>query len=212
MESNQPTNPVATTNPVAAATTTVFQTKIPSTISFLIGSLLFLLPFSEIKCGGSTIATKSGLSFALNKEWKTSGGSMFGNDASTEKSMQEGDIKKGNTQYFIIAAFVLAIIGLLISYRGSKGAGSGGLFTAVLSAAALIGFMIDLKYNFSASLKEKELGKIKNGANDLGFDKIGNTMNDLQPVLGFTPWFYLTIIALLAACFFSYKRMQSEKS
>jgi hypothetical protein len=211
METNEPVSTSTLSSPAIPTAPNLFATKVPSTAAFLIASLLFLLPFSEIKCGGATIASKSGLGFVLNKEWKTSGEGMFGNNTSKDKSLQEGDIEKGNTQIFIIIALALAVIGLLVSMADVKASGGLGLIAAVLSFAALIGFMVDLKNNFKASLKEQALNTAQLGANDLGFDKIGNTMGDIKPALTFTPWYYIATITLLAAAFFCYKRIKTEK-
>ena len=210
MDNNQPTT--STTSAPASTAPGMFGTKIPSSVAFAVGILLFLLPFAEIRCGGTKLATKSGLDFALNSEWKTVGGGMFGKNDMQDKALSAGKEQKGNTQYFIIGALALGVIGFLLSFAGAKAGGAGGIATGILSAGALIGFMLDLKKNINNSLREQAVDKAKEGADNLGLDKIGNTMGDIKPTLAFSPWFYIAVIAFLVAAFFCYKRMQSSKT
>ncbi len=210
MDTNQP---ASSTTPFVPSSTSpgMFGTKTPSAVAFAVGILLFLLPFAEIRCGGTKLATKSGLDFALDNKWKPAGGGMFGKSDMQDESMSAGKEEKGNTQYLIIGALALGVIGLLLSFAGPK-AGAGGIAAGVLSAGALIGFMLDLKKNVNDSLREQAMDKAKDGADSLGFDKIGNTMGDMKPTLAFSPWFYIAVIAFLAAAFFCYKRMRSSKT
>ena len=209
MDTNQPAGQPAYP---ASATPGFFGTKIPSSVAFVVGVLLFLLPFSEIKCGGSTLANKSGLDFAMGKEWKSAGtANMFGKSDLKEKSESAGKEEKGNSQYFAIAALALGVLGLLLSFANAKTGGGGGLVAGILSAGALIALMLDLKKNFNDSLRSQALDKTQEGAGSLGLDKISDSMNNIKPTLSFTPWFYIAVIAFLAAAFFCYKRMSSVK-
>jgi hypothetical protein len=210
MDTNQPASSTSTFAP-ASASPGMFGTKIPSAVAFAVGILLFLLPFAEIRCGGTKLATKSGLDFALDNKWKPAGGGMFGKNDMKDDALSAGKEQKGNTQYFIIGALALGVIGLLLSFAGAK-AGAGGIATGILSAGALIGFMLDLKKNIANSMREQTLDKAKEGADNLGLDKIGSTMGDIKPTLAFSPWFYIAVIAFLVAAFFCYKRMQSSKT
>ncbi len=214
MDTNQPTPPVTPTTTVYAPAPSpgMFGTKIPSTVAFAIGILLFFLPFSELKCSNQTIANKSGLDYALAHDWKPVGGMMGKNDfGGSSKSTSTDKMQKGNTQILALAAAGLGILGLLLALAGAK-AGGGGIVTGVLSAAALIALMIDEKKNLATSLQNQAVDKAKEGADSLGFDQIGNSMNDVKPVLAFSPWIYVAIVAFLAAAFFCYKRMSAAKS
>jgi len=45
-----------------------------------------------------------------------------------------------------------------------------------------------------------------------GFNKIGKDLSDsINISVDFTPWFYVAVLAFLAAAFFCYKRMSSMK-
>lgn len=217
MDTNQPTNPltpppstpVTTYAPVSAGPG-MFGTKIPSSVAFFVGILLFLLPFAELKCSGTTFANKSGLDYAMGNNWKTVNGMMGKNDIQ-DAATSTDKMQKGNTQYLALAAAGLGVLGLLLAFSGAKGGGIGGLVTGALSAASLIGLMIDEKNNFSTSLKNQAINKVKEGSDSLGFDKIGGGMDNMKPIMAFTPWFYIAIVAFLAGAFFCYKRMSAPK-
>jgi hypothetical protein len=185
-------------------------TRIPSSVAFAIGILLFLLPFAEIRCGATKLAQKSGLDYAVGNDWKSVPDRLFGQSDLQKKSVTSGKEQEGNTRYFILAALGLGVIGLAFSFATAKTGGSIGLVAGILSAGALVAYMLDLKKEFNKSLREQALDKAQEGANGLGIDQIGNTMNNLKPTLAFTPWFYIAVIAFLAAAFFCYRRMASR--
>jgi len=212
MDTNQPT---ASIPPAAraSASTGMFGTKIPAAVSFAIGILLFFLPFTEMRCGGSAFLNQTGKGFILNEKWKTTGtAGMFGKESMTDSPANQVGDKAGNSQIFAIAAAALGLLGFLFCFANAKVGGKLGIVAGVLSAAALIAMMVDLKKWFSDSLAKEAMDKTKDGADNLGLDKIGNTMGDIKPTLAFTPWFYVAVVAFLAAAFFCYKRMQSLKT
>lgn len=197
------------TAPVAAASG-MFGTKIPSTVAFAVGILLFLLPFSEIKCNNTVFANKSGLGFVLGSDWKSANNGLGGDNTSKDVTSKTNSEKEGNAQYFAIAALGLAILGLLFSFGNAKSGGSAGLITGILSAGALIGVMIEVKRWFNAGLAKEAADKAKDGTDTLGMGKLGETMGNAFQ-LNFTPWFYVAIIAVLVAAFFSYKRKSAMR-
>ncbi len=213
MDTNRPTGMYSPPPPppVSVSSAGMFGSKIPSSVAFAIGILLFLLPFAEIRCGGSKLAQKSGLDYALGNDWKPATGGMFGGTDMQKKSVTSGKEQEGNTRYFIIAALGLGVIGFAFSFASAKTGGSIGLVAGILSAGALIGYMLDLKKEFNKSLREQALDKAQEGADGLGIDQIGNTMNNIKPTLAFTPWFYIAIIAFLIAAIFCYRRMAARR-
>lgn len=214
MDTNQPASS-ATTFSSASASPGMFGTKIPSAVAFAIGILLFFLPFSEMRCGGSAFMNQTGKGFILNEEWNATGSmGMFGNDSMKDSPADKMGEKTGNTQIFAIAAAALALLGFLFTFSNSKSksGGMGGMVAGVLSAGAMIALMFGLKKWFNESLAKDALDKTKEGADNLGLDKIGNTLGDIKPTLVFTPWFYVAIVAFLAAAFFCYMRMKSTKT
>lgn len=103
----------------------------------------------------------------------------------------------------------MGLLGLILCLGTNKSAHTGGLISGVLAAGASIALMIDQKSNFAAAMKLDALDKMGEGSG--GFDKIGSTMGDAKLALGFTAWFYLAVLAFLAAAFFCYKRIQASK-
>jgi hypothetical protein len=208
METNQPTT--TTVSATYAPAPGMFASRGPSTIAFLVAILVFLLPFTEIRCGGTKIMTKSGLDYALDKEWKTVAGGLPDSGV-TDKSMDVGKEQKGNTRYYILGAAGLGILGLLLGFANSRGAMAGGILTGVLAAGALIAFMIELKNNFANSLRDQAIDKATEGVGDAGMEGVSRTMNDIKPTLAFTPWFYIAVIGFVAAALFCYLRMRSPR-
>lgn len=204
-----PTPPPPPTNrPAYVPAPGMFGTRIPSSVAFLAGILLFLLPFSEIKCNQTVFANKSGLGFALGSDWKTV--NNLGNKETTEGvTTKTNKEKEGNTQYFAIAALGLGLLGLLLSFSNAKSGGMTGVVTGILSAGALIGMMIELKRWFNDSMAKDAMNQTQNNTDNFGLDKLGNTLNDIKPTLNFTPWFYVAMVAFLFAAFFSYRRMSA---
>ena len=200
----QPTTNFSPPTPVPG----MFGTKIPSSVAFLVGVLLFLLPFAEIKCGGNVIAKNTGLGIAIGKEWQSvASNNMFGNNNNDENDKdKESDMKKKqDPNYYAIAALGLGILGLLFSFANARSSAGAALVTGILSAGALIGLMLDLQ----KKVKADSGGTIPktNGGDLFGLDKL----NDVKMTIDFTPWFYVAVIAFLAAAFFSYMRMTSKK-
>lgn len=207
MDMNQP--PVSPLPPpYMAPPPGIFGTRAPSTITFVVGILLFLLPFAEIKCGGMALVTKSGLDIALNNDWKPAQGSFFDKKQLQEKN--DFPEKEGNARIFAIAALGLGILGLLLSFANAVTAGTAGLITGILSAGSLIGLMIDMKKTFNNLLAKDALKKTGEEMDNAGLQRIGDSMNNAV-MLNFTPWFYVSLIAFLVAAFFCYRRLQLSK-
>ena len=184
----------------------MFGTKIPSSVSFLVGVLLFLLPFAEIKCGDTVFAKNTGLGIAIGKEWQTvASKNMFGND-NDNKSTEDDAKKKQDPNMYAIVALGLGVLGLLLSFTNAKAAIGSAILTGVLSAGALIGLMLDLQKKVKTDMG----GNAHNNdaGNMFGLDKL----NDVKMTINFTPWFYIAVIAFLAAAIFSYLRMRTAKN
>lgn len=195
------------TIPVATAKPGIFGTKIPSTVAFAVGILLFFLPFADLKCNGTSFANQTGLGFATGSEWHTSVGQsndLFGsNDTKKITSTDKDDKDKKKAQMFALAALGLAALGLLLSFTGPKLGGATGLLTGLLSTAALIGLMIDIK----SAVDKQATQPINNNTTD-NFNL--NFNDSVKMTVDFTPWFYIAVIAFLVAAFFSYRRMRAS--
>jgi hypothetical protein len=214
MNDQQATGPYYPSSPPASAG--VFGTKIPSTVTFAVGVLLFLLPFAELKCKAQeekkdslinfsklrVTFTNTGLGLAAGSDWKIN---MLPIDGLFNENNRQRDEWKKNTESkpnaYAIVALALAVLGLGLSFTSSRPWIAVSIVAGALSAAALIGLMLDLQ-NKSKDLilNSQQPGNRPDMGNGSGF------------ILSFTPWFYVAVIALIVAAFFSYKRMQSLKT
>ncbi|MGZ8552189.1 MAG: hypothetical protein ACXWV8_02210 [Chitinophagaceae bacterium] len=187
----------------------IFGTKIPSSVAFGIGVLLFFMPFLDIKCNTMILQKVSGVQLATGFEIKSPGAenTLVG---SLEK-MDKGDVKvnkgeKKEPNLWALAALILGVIGLVLSLLNAKAGGPVGVITGILAAVALIATMIDVKSKLQAEMPG--LQKRARGESVSGFDKLGDS---IYIAVDFTPWFYIAIISFLVAAFFCYKRMQETR-
>jgi len=208
-----------TPQPVSAPTTStgVFGTKIPSSVAFVVAVLLFFMPFIDIKCNNMSLQQVNGVQLATGFKMKNnSSDNSFLNDLKTDevdktitKTTTKSDQKDPNL--YALVALGLGVIGLLLSFANAKAAIGGAMVTAVLSAASLIGLMIDIKKKVKLDMSSSG-GDSDGGMLNKSVDKIGKTMTDSMKIsVDFTPWFYIAVIAFLAAAVFSYMRMTSRK-
>ncbi|MDZ4808291.1 MAG: hypothetical protein SGI96_08465 [Bacteroidota bacterium] len=218
MDTNQPTSP-ATYVP-AAPSPGMFGSKIPSSIAFIVAVLLFFMPFVDIKCNNMSLQQVSGIQLATGFKMKNSSSdNSYLNDIKSEtvdknitKAATNTDKKDPNL--FALIALGLGVLGLILSFTNAKAAIGGAMVTGIASAGAMIGLMLDLKKKVKMDIPDVS---DKTPDNDVGntIDKIGNKMNDLTDKMNitvdFTPWFYVSVIAFLAAAFFCYKRMSAKK-
>jgi hypothetical protein len=186
----------------------IFSTKIPSSVAFGIGILLFFMPFVDIKCNSMTLQKVTGVQLATGFEVKGPGSdnSLVGdfNKMDNDKADVDAKGKKNDPNAFALIALGLAVIAFVLSLLHSKEAITGGVITGALGAAALIGAMIDLKRKVSLDIPEM----VNKARVTVGPDRLGN---DLYISIGFTAWFYLSILAFITATWFCYRRMQTMK-
>ena len=180
------------------SSTGLFGTKIPSSAAFLIGILLFLLPFAEVKCNGTAMANNTGLGIAMGSDWKeVASKSLFGNGFANDNSANEQKAQKQDPNIFAIIALGLGILGLLIAFLAPNSGGRLNLFIGLLAAASLIAMLIDLKS------KVKSDNSIK--SSDLGFNAGASITVDG------TGGLYFTIILFILAGIFSYMRVRNKQ-
>ena len=197
--------------------TGVLGTKIPSTVLFTIGVLLFFMPFAEIKCkqnsdsslgglkmnfGSGMNISNTGFGLAIGKKWdvKMEGlGSLFAGTQDVKK-----DQPKQDPNNYAIAALALGIISLLLCLAKAKWASWIAMLTGILSAAALVGLKIDL--DKQAKNPGKEILS-NNDTSSWGLNGIGDPNIELT----YTPWFYITILAMLIAAWLCYRRIKSSR-
>ena len=196
----EPTQGTQATVPVSSSTTStgLLGTKIPSSIAFLLGILLFLLPFAEIRCNGAAVANNTGVGIATGTAWKeVVTKSIFGNGFQNNPSTNESKVQKQDPNVFAIAALALGVIGVLIAFLTPKGGGRFNLFVGALAAVSLIAMLIDLRS------KLKSENSVKSSELDLNAGVIVTVDG--------TGWFYFTIILFILGGVFSYLQGKSKQ-
>lgn len=196
----------------------VLGTKIPSTVVFTIGVLLFFMPFAEIKCkqdsnadfgglkmdfGSGMNISNTGFGLAIGKQWnvKMEGlGGLFSGSQDVKK-----DQPKQDPNNYAIAALALGIIGLLLCLAKSKALNWVAMLAGILSAAALIGLRIDLDKKAKDPGKELTSG---NNTSSWGMD----SLNDVNVHITYTPWFYIAVLAMIMAAVLCYLRMKNSRA
>lgn len=216
MDLHQPTAPV--NYPPASDPPGIFGSKVPSLVSFTVAILLFFLPFIDIKCNNTSLQTVNGIQLATGFKMKNkSSDNSFLNDLKTDKvdetiTRTTTRTDKKDPNYYAMAALGLGVLGLLFSFTNAKAAIGVAMVTAIGSAGALIGMMIDIKKKVRMDMGSSDPGK-QDGGIGKGLEVLGNEISDRMNIrVDFTPWFYVAIAAFLAAAFLSYKRMSSRKN
>jgi hypothetical protein len=219
METNPTASPASYTS--APANPGMFGTKIPSSVAFVVAVLLFFMPFVDIKCNDMSLQTVSGVQLATGFQMKNnSSDNSFLNDIKSDtvdetitKTTTKTDKKEPNL--YAMVALGLGVIGLVLSFTNGKAAVGMAMVAGIAAAGAMIGLMLDVKKKVKLDLPDLS---DKTPDNDVGntIDKVGKEVDNLADTMRlsveFTPWFYVAIVAFLAAAFFCYKRMTSIRS
>ena len=102
----------------------IFGTKIPSSVAFGVGVLLFFMPFLDIKCNSMVLQKVSGVQLATGFKIKSPGSdnsligsfeNMADNDTKVTKKTENKD-----PNILALAALALGIAGLVLSLRDAK--------------------------------------------------------------------------------------------
>jgi hypothetical protein len=171
--------------------------KYAVSIAWVVGILLFFLPFVEVKCNATPLYEAKGIDLVTgftvkDNPDKNSLDNLDVNDVRNER--QEGN-------GFAIAAFILGIAGLILSFMNFKSQPVVSSITGVLAALCLIALMIQVK---------ADVGKWSNhprpNSDNVFFDDMSRSM---KITAEFTTWFYLSLISFLVAAYLSYKNKPS---
>ncbi|MET0463760.1 MAG: hypothetical protein ABW007_11435 [Chitinophagaceae bacterium] len=169
--------------------------KTPSSIAFIVGALLFFLPFLEIKCNNMSLQKLSGAELATGYKINAPGSQntlfegLVKENTDNKPAISKNENKEPNL--YALAALALGALGLILSFTNIKAAGIGGVLTGSLAAASLIGLMIDVNRQLRSEMK------------------LDGVTSDVNIAVDFTPWFYLSIVSFAVAAYFSYKRMKT---
>ena len=173
MEPNQLTPPVAENN---SGTVSISVNKL-SSIPFLLGVLLFLAPFIDIRCNNVSLQQVSGISLATGFEVRTNNeNSLFNNFKvkDDDLSFKNGGKREGNL--YALLALIIGLAGAVVLLLKFKSREILGIIAGIGSAAALIGLMIDIRSQVKLDLSAR------------------TDFADISLVIAFTPWFYLAVM------------------
>lgn len=190
-QTTTPQTPITTAPPPG-----VFGTKIPSTVTFAVGILLFFAPFLEIKCNTMTIQSVSGVQLATGFKVDSNKGApgYFSDLPNTSENRTERKVDREDPNIYAMLALLCAIVGLIVSIvkMRPKLNSITGMMMALATTICLILLWSDIGNKIKLQLPKNEDG--------------------VSISVGMTSWFYVTVIVFLAAAFFNFKRFQTEQT
>ncbi|MBK9730732.1 MAG: hypothetical protein IPO83_05535 [Chitinophagaceae bacterium] len=97
---------------------TLIQSKYISSASFGMAIICFFLPFMNVKCNEKNLATISGIELVTGSKLNIQQNADQSNELNSTESHEETEIQDQtiNRNYFAVAAWVLAISGLVLSF------------------------------------------------------------------------------------------------
>jgi hypothetical protein len=142
----QPTGTQDSTMQASTTSRGMFGGNIPSAVAFLIGILLFLLPFAEVRCNGTALANNTGLGIAMGSDWKELvTKNVLGVSEGTEATEKREYTKSHDPNVFAIIALALGVIGFLVAVLAVARKSNINFYIGLLAAASLVAMLIDLR-------------------------------------------------------------------
>lgn len=161
-----------------------------NSVMFLVATLLFLLPFVNIKCKGETLVSNNGVGLAFGINYKTSK-EIGSNDENFGKKVSVTEKDSGKMYVAALIALLLGVAGVVLSIM-NPGFDKINAAMGALAAIALIILMVQIKSEVS-----------DRSSQDIT-DVFSAKVNILTAE--FTAWYYLSLISFIAAAFFSFWR------
>lgn len=176
---------------------TFFRKKYVTTWAFALGLLLFLLPFSQVKCGSATLAENSGLGIALGWQWKIA---MLGSSNELLKAIKKDEPGNKNKlkerpNVFAIVAMLAGLVGLVMSVMAYNNRSLVTMSAGALGVIMLIALLVQYKLVLQSSLSDKS-----------------NKEMDVSSIITvqFTIWYFISVFLFAAAAFISFKKYKLE--
>ena len=181
----------------AGSIDTFFRKKYVTTWAFALGLLLFLLPFSQVKCGSATLAENSGLGIALGWQWKIA---MLGSSNELLKAIKKDEPGNKNKlkerpNVFAIVAILAGFVGLVMSVMAYNNRSLVTMSAGALGVIMLIALLVQYKLVLQSSLSDKS-----------------NKEMDVSSIITvqFTIWYFISVFLFAAAAFISFKKYKLE--
>src|SRR6476620_5828801 len=170
----------------------LFQKRYTSSVAFLVGLLLFFLPFVVIKCNNTPYAENTGLGLAFGTSYQVTAQKELPDIVQNKKDKEVArEEEKGKLYILALAALLAGVAGLLFSLSRTRTASSVSMLMGILGALCLVVVM----FQINSDVKRNSGG---NGPVDIS--------NNIRVTANYTVWYLIAIASFLAAAFFSYKR------
>ncbi len=171
---------------MARTTNELFRTRYADSIAYIIGLLLFFLPFVEIKSKPIHIGEMEikGLSIKAKGIDLVKGNTSGSSGVASDKNQNSSDV-----ELFAVIAAVTGLAAFIVSLIQFKKRWLTSMILGLVAAISMIALYIDIKGSIDNSL----------GGNT-GF------LSDLGITIGFTIWFYLSLLCFLLGSYLSFNQ------
>ncbi|MGZ3956442.1 MAG: hypothetical protein ACXVBT_01055 [Flavisolibacter sp.] len=174
-----------------------FQKKHTTSVAFLVGLLLFFLPFVQVKCNNMPFAQNTGLGLAFGMDYKVTGQARTLQDQVGGEKEGNTSKEKGKMDVLALAALVLGLTGLFVSLSNQPIRSTLSLVLGPLAALCLVIVMIQIRQEVKSQVSTPEDG---NGVS-----------HSLKVTADFTLWYYLSVCSFLGAGFLGYRQGSSKR-
>ena len=175
----------------------MFGSNIPSAVAFLVGILLFLLPFAEVRCNGTALANNTGLGIAMGSDWKELvSKNMLGVSDGNETREKREYTKSHDPNVFAIIALALGVSGFLVALLVAARKSNINFYIGLFAAASLVAMLIDLRS------KAKSDTSLNSSDVDLNVT--------MKITVDGTAAFYIAVILFIVAAILSLQRSRQK--
>jgi len=164
-----------------------------SSISFAVALLLFFLPFVEVKCNATPLYEAKGIELVTGFTVKDEKGKI-----SEDISVGDNRNERQEPYAFAIAAFVLGLAGLVLSFMNFKSRPLVNAVAGALAAICLLALLVQIKSDVGRWNSTGKAG----GDSDLFKD----VTRSIRITAAFTAWYFLSLISFIAAAILSYRK------
>ena len=170
----------------------LFQRRYTSSVAFLVGLLLFFLPFVVIKCNNTPYAENTGLGLAFGTNYNVTAQKDLPDilQNKNDKPVAKEE-EKGKLYVLALAALLAGVVGLGFSLSRTRTASSVSMLLGILGSLCLVVVMFQINSDVN-----------RNSGGNVSSDISSN----IKVTANYTVWYFLAIASFLVAAFFSYKR------